>query len=91
MIKTVPFSPIALWSLLILASFVPTIPQPSAVIGYLWQTEFALGGFIFLTLVSALIFFRKEIALSNFSRLEFSGVVLPLTAFTVWSGLSILW
>lgn len=89
--KNSPFWLIAFWSVLLLVIFVPTIPQPSSIIGYVWQVEFALAGFIFLTLCAALVFYRNDIRLVRISRLEFFAVIFPLVLFTVWSGLSLTW
>jgi O-antigen ligase len=79
----------AFWSLLILANFVPAIPQPAAIIGYLWKTEFVLAAFL-LVAVALLLKFPKE-KFVRFSRNEFFLVIAPLLLFTTWSGLSVFW
>jgi hypothetical protein len=50
--QTFPYFFLALWSLLLLANFLPSLPQPGAVIGYLWKIEFALAAFLFVGIVS---------------------------------------
>lgn len=84
-----PFCVLALWSLILLANFIPTIPQPSVIIGYLWKVEFALAAF----LLAAIAFLLKLPAekFVRFSRKEFFFVILPLVLFTAWSGFSVFW
>ncbi len=87
--QTFPYFFMACWSLLLLANFLPTIPQPTVVIGYLWKAEFALAAF----LLGAIIFFLRspKETLARFSRKEFFLIILPLLLFTIWSGFSIFW
>lgn len=75
------------WSLLLLASFLPSIPQPSSIIGYLWKTEFALA----LFLLTAIIFLYKISAEIQINKTEFNFIILPLLLFMLWSGISIFW
>ncbi len=89
--KHSPFFLVAFWSLLLLANFVPTVPQPAVIIGYLWKVEFALAGLICLTLFAALKFPQKKITAANFSKREVYWIILPVILFTLWSGLSIIW
>jgi O-antigen ligase/Tfp pilus assembly protein PilF len=79
----------AFWSLLLLANFVPTIPQPEVIIGYLWKVEFALAAFLFIALVLFLKVSKDKIL--SFNRQEFLWIILPLLAFTAWSGISVFW
>jgi hypothetical protein len=80
---------LAFWSALLLANFVPSIPQPDVIIGYLWKVEFALAAF----LLAAIIFLLKlpEEKRVRFSRKEFFLIILPLLLFTTWSGFSVFW
>lgn len=80
---------LACWSVLLLANFVPAIPQPSSIIGYLWKVEFALAGFLLIAIVS--IFKLSGKFFIRFSRNEFTWIILPLLLFTVWSGFSVFW
>jgi len=75
------------WSLLLLANFLPSIPQPSSIIGYLWKTEFALA----LFLLTAIIFLFKISAEIQINKTEFNFIILPLLLFMLWSGISIFW
>ncbi|MCY7348061.1 MAG: O-antigen ligase family protein, partial [Pyrinomonadaceae bacterium] len=86
-----PFFLAAFWSLLLLANFVPTVPQPAVIIGYLWKVEFALAGLIVLTLLAALQFPQNKVTAANFSKRELYWIILPLILFTLWSGVSIIW
>lgn len=89
-IKSFPhFLLLTLWSLILLANFVPSIPQPDAIIGYLWKVEFALAVF----LLAAIIFLLKlpKEKFVQFSRKEFFLIILPLVLFTAWSGFSVFW
>jgi O-antigen ligase len=86
-----PFSYIflAFWSALLLANFVPAIPQPAVIIGYLWKVEFALAAF----LLAAIVFLLKlpKEKFERVTRKEFFFIILPLLLFTIWSGFSIFW
>lgn len=86
-----PFYLLAFWSLLLLANFVPTIPQPAVIIGYLWKVEFAFAGLIFVTLLIALKFPQREYNAPKVSKRELYRIILPVIAFTVWSGFSVIW
>ena len=85
-----PFWFVALWSLILLANFVPLFPQPQIIIGYLWKVEFALATLLFLSIVLA-IKYSKEKILIQFNKQEFWWIILPLILFTVWSGFSCFW
>jgi O-antigen ligase len=78
---------LTLWSLLILANFVPSIPQPEFIIGYLWKVEFILA----LFLLAATVFLLKipKEKLVRFTKKEFRLIILPLLLFTIWSALSV--
>lgn len=89
--KFSPFWLISMWAVIILAGFIPVIPQPAVVVGYFWRVEFFLSGFILLTLVCALRFPFKKITLRRFDRREVYLVIMPLVLFAVWSGLSCIW
>jgi O-antigen ligase len=80
----------ASWSLLILVKFVPFVPQPESIIGYLWKYEFAIGLFlgVFLIIAASNKWFSR---LMVFEKNEFYFIVLPILAFTIWSFLSVLW
>ncbi len=78
------------WTLLLLVRFVPTIPQPETVIGYLWKPEFFLSAFLFGSIVW-LWKTDKLKRLFSFGKDEFYFIVLPIMLFVVWSGLSMLW
>jgi len=82
---------IAVWPAIHLVSFLPSIPQPTWTIGYLWKAELALAGILFFTLVASLVRRSKKIEFQAISRSEFSWVVLPLLLFAAWSGLSVFW
>ena len=86
-----PFWLICGWSLLLLANFLPTLPQPVIIIGYLWKVEFALAALIFLTLIFALKFNENKITFIKSNRLEIRWIIIPLFLFTFWSGLSCFW
>lgn len=86
-----PYFLISFWSLLLLANFTPTIPQPSVIIGYLWKVEFALAGLIFLTLIVAFKSLKEKSASIKFSTREIYWIISPVILFTVWSGFSIFW
>jgi O-antigen ligase len=79
----------AAWSLLLLANFVPAIPQPEVIIGYLWKVEFALAAFLFAAIVFLLKLPQEKFV--RVTRKEFFLVILPLLLFTTWSGLTIFW
>lgn len=79
----------AFWALLLLVNFVPVIPQPGVIIGYLWKVEFALAAFLLIAVVF-LIKISKEKILS-YDRREFLWIILPLLLFTAWSGVSVFW
>ena len=87
--KFLPYIFLACWSLLTLANFVPAIPQPVLIIGYLWKVEFALAAFLLVSIILLLKYPNKNFV--NFSKKEFGRIILPLLLFTVWSGLSVLW
>jgi O-antigen ligase len=89
--KYSPYFLVSFWSLLLLANFIPTIPQPSVIIGYLWIVEFAFAGLIFLTLIAALKFPNEKKVSIKFSSREVYRIILPVILFTVWSGFSIVW
>lgn len=86
-----PFWLVCGWSLILLANFVPTFPQPATIIGYLWKVEFALGALILLTFVFALKFSKDKFNFIKFTDREIRCIVLPIILFTVWSGLSMFW
>ncbi len=86
-----PFFLAAFWSLLLLVNFVPVIPQPGIIIGYLWKVEFALAGLILLTLIITLGFRSKTYNFVKLSVRERYWIVAPIILFTVWSGLSMIW
>jgi O-antigen ligase len=80
----------ASWSLLLLVKFVPFVPQPESIIGYLWKYEFAIG--LFLAVFLIIVARNKWISrLLIFEKNEFYFIVLPIFAFIVWSFFSILW
>lgn len=79
----------AFWALLLLVNFVPVIPQPGVVIGYLWKVEFALAAFLFIALVLLIRVSKDKIW--SFDRREFFSIILPLFLFTTWSGVSVFW
>ena len=90
--KPARFSPyifLAFWSLLLLANFVPTIPQPSTIIGYLWKVEFAFAAFLLVSIV--FIIKMPKTKAVEFSRKEIYSIILPVALFTIWSGLSGFW
>ncbi|MDQ6788964.1 MAG: O-antigen ligase family protein [Acidobacteriota bacterium] len=86
-----PFWLASVWSVILLAGFLPSIPQPAAVIGYLWKVEFVLATFILLTFVLALKFPKDKINLRKFDSREITRIILPLIFFTAWSGFSCIW
>ena len=89
--KNSPFFLAIFWSLLLLANFAPSIPQPDAIIGYLWKIEFILAGLIFATLLTALKFPKEKFRQIKFSKREIYLIIAPVVLFTVWSGLSVAW
>ena len=84
-----PYLFISGWSLLILANFVPAIPQPDVIIGYLWKVEFALAAFLSVSIILLLKSSDKKFV--RFNRREFVWIILPLLLFTIWSGFSVIW
>ncbi|HEY0427674.1 MAG TPA: O-antigen ligase family protein [Pyrinomonadaceae bacterium] len=84
-----PYFFLSLWSFVLLANFIPAIPQPEAIIGYLWKVEFVLAAFLAVA-ITFLLKLPKE-KFFDFHKKEFFLVILPLVLFTVWSGFSILW
>ena len=83
-----PFWLVSGWSLLLLANFIPTFPQPAVIIGYLWKVEFALAALIFLTLALALKYTKDKKTAFTFGSQEIRWIIVPLFLFTMWSGLS---
>jgi O-antigen ligase/Tfp pilus assembly protein PilF len=82
----------AAWSFLLLANFVPALPQPEVIIGYLWKVEFALAAFLFAAIIFLLkLPEEKKEKFLRFTRKEFFLIILPLLLFTTWSGLTIFW
>jgi len=84
-----PYIFLALWSALLLANFVPAIPQPDVIIGYLWKVEFALAAFLFAAIIFLLKLPKEKRV--RFTRKEFFLIILPLLLFTLWSGFSVFW
>ncbi|MBS1793860.1 MAG: O-antigen ligase family protein [Acidobacteria bacterium] len=78
----------AFWSVLLLVNFLPAVPQPGLIIGYLWKVEFALA--LFLGALSVLLA-RRDFDPKIYSKNELLLIILPLLAFVAWSGLSIFW
>lgn len=87
--KSLPFLFLSGWSLLLLANFIPSIPQPAVIIGYLWKVEFALAAFLFIALVFFIRVAKDKTA--GFGRQETFWIILPLVLFTAWSGFSCFW
>ncbi|MGC2236484.1 MAG: O-antigen ligase family protein [Pyrinomonadaceae bacterium] len=85
--QSTPFIFLTLWSLLLLANLVPTIPQPEIIIGYLWKVEFALAAFLFIGIVLFLKLPKEKFV--RFTEKEFFFIILPLLLFTIWSGFSV--
>ena len=86
-----PFWVAAFWALVLLANFVSVIPEPAAVIGYLWKVEFAFALFLMVALVFALKNSNAGKFRLNFSKQEFCTLVLPVVLFIIWSGVSMFW
>ena len=87
--RSSPYFFVTLWSVLLLVSFVPTIPQPDAIIGYLWKTEFALAAFLIFSILFLIT--QPKGKTIEFAGKEFYLVILPIVLFTIWSGLSCIW
>jgi O-antigen ligase len=87
--QALPCLLLSCWSLILLANFLPAVPQPASIIGYLWKVELMLAAFLVAAIV-LLIKFPTE----KFQRLpkrEFFLVLAPLLLFTIWSGFSVFW
>lgn len=86
-----PFWITSFWSVILLTGFLPVVPQPASIIGYLWKVEFAFAAFIFLTLAVGLRFSSGKITPHSFDSRETRFIILPLILFTAWSGFSCVW
>jgi O-antigen ligase len=77
---------------LVLLSLLLAIPPVWDTFIHLWRVEFVASLFLTVTLISAFIF-RKELSFSldNISDAETKLVILPMTAFILWSGISMIW
>lgn len=82
---------IAFWAAIFFANFIPLPLQPATIIGYLWKTETALAALILLTLAFAYKSSKENNFSLRFNRKEFNLIVLPLSLFVVWSGVSYFW
>ena len=80
---------LTLWSLLLLVNFLPIIPQPAIIIGYLWKVEFAFATFLFISIIFFLKLPKEKFI--KFTRKEFFWIILPLILFTIWSAFSCFW
>lgn len=85
--QSAPFIFLTFWSLLLLANFIPTFPQPEVIIGYLWKNEFALAAFLLVAIALFLKFPKEKFV--RFTKKEFFFIILPLLLFTIWSGFSV--
>ena len=82
--------PLMFWPLILTAGFFSALLPEFPVLGYRWTAEFFLGVLTLTALVAAKYegVSRDTFKLSND---ELIWVVLPLTLFALWSGLSIIW
>lgn len=80
---------LACWSILLLLNFLPSVPQPDSIIGYLWQAEFGLAAFLLAAIV--LLYKFSDKFTIQISQTEFKWIILPLILFTIWSGFSVIW
>ena len=76
----------------VLLSLLFAIPPVWDTFIHLWRVDFVASLFLSVTLISAFIF-RKElnISLDYISDGEMKLVVLPIAAFILWSGVSMIW
>ena len=79
----------AFWALLLFVNFIPVIPQPEVITGYLWKVEFAMAAFLSIALILFVKVSKDKIL--SFSHREFFWIILPLFLFTAWSGASVFW
>ena len=76
----------------VLLSLLLAIPPVWDTFIHLWRVEFVASLFLAVTLISAFMF-RKElnISLDYISDAETRLVILPIAAFILWSGVSMIW
>jgi O-antigen ligase len=76
----------------VLLSLLLAIPPVWDTFIHLWRVEFVASLFLSVTLISAFIF-RKElnISLDYISDAETRLIVVPIAAFILWSGVSMIW
>ena len=86
-----PYWLIVFWPFIHLVSFLPSIPQPTLTLGYLWKSELALAVLLLLTLISSMIFRRGHDQVRKIPDIEVVWIVVPLLAFAAWSGFSVIW
>ena len=89
--KSAPLWIAAFWALILPANFIPIIPQPSVIIGYLWKVEFVFALFLLSVLFAGIKYLKSETSIFNFSKQEFYILILPVILFTLWSGISAFW
>jgi len=80
----------AFWPVLLLTGFASVLLPSAAIVGLRWSVEFALSGFLLVSLLLT-IFADRSSAGFSLSNKEFVWLVLPMALFTIWSGLSIFW
>jgi O-antigen ligase len=81
---------ISFWPLLLLIGFASALLPSVTVVGYRWTVELALAGFLFLSLLLA-AFGNGLHGFGSIPKKEFLWTILPVSLFTIWSGLSVLW
>ncbi|MGI8555270.1 MAG: O-antigen ligase family protein [Pyrinomonadaceae bacterium] len=78
------------WCLVLLAVWIPILPQLQTFI-YLWRVETAASILFSITLLYLLFRHREKVSSLSLSRPELNFIVFPLLAFIAWSALSIFW
>lgn len=78
----------AVWAFVLIVPLIP-FPTPTVLTGHPWKVELLIAALLILFLTVRL--FRRGENLPPFPELAFLWIIIPFSAFVLWSGVSFFW
>lgn len=78
------------WCMILLSGWIPVAPHLHTFIN-MWRVEIAASTLFLITLSYLLYQHQDKVFLLCLSRQEINFIILPLSAFIIWSGISMAW